>query len=550
MTLLGALAGPAWGHATLVSSTPAGGDTLPAAPATVGFTFSEEVTTGLGGIVVLDRNANRMDRGVTTRPAPNQVRADLRADMPAGTYLASYRVVSADGHIVTGAIVFAVGDELDAAAVEGLVATDDPLVTVASTVGNFALYAGTLTAIGLGVFMTLIHGAGPDRRRLGGGVRLAVGVAVVGAVVRVVALAAEGTGRGLGSVTEKGVLAEVLRQANTGWWLVALMVGLAVLYASTVVRAGAVAQGLVVYGVFVTAGSFALVGHTTSADNAVVLGVADAVHVAVAGIWVGGLVGVAALLRWHAGGGPTAANDVAVGRRSDAGTGDAAVVARMSTVAAGAVVVLWITGVAQAWWTVGSWSNLFDSDYGRVLLVKLVLVVATLALAGYNRWRLVPAVTNSAATGSDPRRRLRRTVMVELAVLAAAVLATSVLVDTAPARIGATGPQPFNQTLPIQAGLELNLLVTPGAVGLNEIHVTYVDQAGMLDDRVESVVIEMSLPFDGIGPIVTNGALVEPGHYLARTENLVVAGVWRIEVVSRIGQFEQRRTAFDVPISG
>ena len=177
VAVLWSLASPAWGHATLVSSTPADGDRLPAAPATVGFTFSEEVTTGLGGIVVLDRDANRMDRGVTTRPAPNQVRADLVADMPNGTYLASYRVVSADGHIITGAIVFAIGEELDAAAVQGLVTTDNPVVTATSAVGNFALYAGSLTAIGLAVFMTLVASAGPDRRRLASGVRLAVGLA-------------------------------------------------------------------------------------------------------------------------------------------------------------------------------------------------------------------------------------------------------------------------------------------------------------------------------------------------------------------------------------
>jgi hypothetical protein len=34
-----------------------------------------------------------------------------------------------------------------------------------------------------------------------------------------------------------------------------------------------------------------------------------------------------------------------------------------------------------------------------------------------------------------------------------------------------------------------------------------------------------------------------------RTENLAVAGLWRIEVVSRIGTFEQRRTTFNVPIN-
>jgi copper transport protein len=213
------------------------------------------------------------------------------------------------------------------------------------------------------------------------------------------------------------------------------------------------------------------------------------------------------------------------------------------------VVVLWITGAVQAWWTVGSIGELVDSDYGRVLGVKLVVVVATMGVATWNRRVLVPRIDPAADVTVDDRRRLGRTLRVEVLLLAVVVLVTSVLVETPPARSSAAGPQPFDQTLPVTDGVDLNLSVVPAVVGLNEIHLFFLDDSGLLVDRVESVTIEMSLPAQNVGPIVIGGALDSPGHYIARTENLVVAGLWRMEVVSRIGTFEQRRTTFDVPIT-
>jgi copper transport protein len=585
--LLGVVVGwaPAAGaHAVLSTSTPAEGERLPTGPSSVTLSFTEPVSLGLGGVSVLDRTGARMDRGATEQPAPNRIRAELQPDLADGTYLISYRVTSADGHVVSGGVMFAVGDVLDAAAVAGLSAATDPATTWAGLLGRLALFGGVLVAVGLSLFLRFSHDGEPDGDRLAHGVRLAAAVGALGALAHVATRAAEATGRGLGVATDTDVISQVLRQGGLGWWLVGVLGGLAVILVGTGVRRSAAGQALVLYGCLVTVGAFALTGHLAPDSAGWLLAAADAVHVGVAAIWVGGLVGMLAVLRWrhHGPVNATAAH-------LSAGTAD--IVVRVSTTAALSVAVLWATGLAQAWWTVGDWSALTTSDYGRTLMVKLGLVVATMGIAGWNRYRLVPGLlddqdhldaalvpdaptdtgltnepysTDGATTLVAPApagpamvearppawSRLLRTVRIEAVVLVAVLAVTAVLVQTPPARTDLAGPQPFNETLPVQAGLDVNLAAVPGTVGRNELHITYITADGSLFDGIESATLEMTLPAQGVGPLTANGSRVGPGHYVVVTEQIAVAGTWRLDVVSRIGAFEQRRTAFDVPIAG
>jgi mono/diheme cytochrome c family protein/peroxiredoxin len=65
--------------------------------------------------------------------------------------------------------------------------------------------------------------------------------------------------------------------------------------------------------------------------------------------------------------------------------------------------VLVLTGAANAWYTVGSVPAMFGTDYGRLLLAKLLLFGAMVALAAINRLRLTPRLSGAsteAAQGS------------------------------------------------------------------------------------------------------------------------------------------------------
>ena len=98
-----ATAVPASAHAELVSTDPAGGNTVQAMPRTVTLTFSEAVRTPAfvevsgPGDDVASGDPRIVDDQVTQRVDPN-------ADP--GTYEVSYRITSADGHPIGGTVTF------------------------------------------------------------------------------------------------------------------------------------------------------------------------------------------------------------------------------------------------------------------------------------------------------------------------------------------------------------------------------------------------------------------------------------------------------------
>jgi hypothetical protein len=115
-TLLGALllatapllaGSPAQAHAELLSTAPAEGDVVETLPGTVELTFSEAVATpayvvvnGPDGEPVDDGDPRVVD-GVVTQPTVGTGAA--------GAYTVDFRVVSADGHAVSGRVGFIVG---------------------------------------------------------------------------------------------------------------------------------------------------------------------------------------------------------------------------------------------------------------------------------------------------------------------------------------------------------------------------------------------------------------------------------------------------------
>ncbi|MCR4513226.1 copper resistance CopC family protein [Aeromicrobium sp. 50.2.37] len=96
---------PALAHASVESSDPADGATLSALPQTVSVTLNEEI--GSGAVLrVLDSSGTRLDDGEVT-VAGRRVLVGVRtADAQPGAYRLVYRVVSADGHAVSGQVGF------------------------------------------------------------------------------------------------------------------------------------------------------------------------------------------------------------------------------------------------------------------------------------------------------------------------------------------------------------------------------------------------------------------------------------------------------------
>ena len=100
-------AGPAWSHATLVSSSPADGEQVPVPPSQVSATFNEPMQTQFAAMTLIGPDGGQYGAG---EPAVDDtvISVAVRPGGPAGDYTANYRATSADGHVVSGSWTFRV----------------------------------------------------------------------------------------------------------------------------------------------------------------------------------------------------------------------------------------------------------------------------------------------------------------------------------------------------------------------------------------------------------------------------------------------------------
>ncbi len=153
LALLGAPAG-ASAHAILESTAPQRGATLQEQPRQVVLRFSESVEANFGALRVFDAAAKRVDDGRTEHPggSGSELAVGLKPGLPDGTYVATYRVISADSHPVSGGLVFSIGAPGAAATptVGDLIGDTDagPVTEIAFGVARGLTYLATALVIG------------------------------------------------------------------------------------------------------------------------------------------------------------------------------------------------------------------------------------------------------------------------------------------------------------------------------------------------------------------------------------------------------------------
>ncbi|MDP8916913.1 MAG: copper homeostasis membrane protein CopD [Pseudomonadota bacterium] len=151
---------------------------------------------------------------------------------------------------------------------------------------------------------------------------------------------------------------------------------------------------------------------------------ADAAHLVAAAVWLGALAGFLVLLAPSRSGGPE--NALGAGQRLQ----------RFHSVGTVAVAALLVSGLVNSWFLVGGFGPLVSTTYGRLLLAKLALFGAMVALAADNRLRLVPRLNADLARGLPAEAwaaRLRSHIRLEFGFGLAVLATVSVLGAIAPA---------------------------------------------------------------------------------------------------------------------
>lgn len=98
---------PASAHAELLSSNPAAGALLAESPGVLTLVFSEEVSSDTVRVSLVDVNGT--EQAVHVMVLGQRVDLHPLRSLPAGGHVISWKVISADGHLVSGLIPFDVG---------------------------------------------------------------------------------------------------------------------------------------------------------------------------------------------------------------------------------------------------------------------------------------------------------------------------------------------------------------------------------------------------------------------------------------------------------
>lgn len=535
-------------HASLSKTSPSASATLTQPPAQVSLTYSEPIEPRFAIVSVTDAAGKQVTAGPPNGPPgdPATIDTPLRA-VPSGWYLVYWRVVSADGHPVRGAFTFAVGPNAGPAPQFAIPSLSETATTTQLLIARWIVFLSLMIAIGLFVLRAVI--ARPVVRRLRGSslrvleVALAVSLAV--ALVSIPVYTVLATAQfALRSAFDLGAIVPLLRGSAFGraYTDLELVVGLFALAAAVAVLVDrpererrSLAELFSVTGALLAAAACVVVpgiaGHGGQTSPRGLSLPIDALHVAAGSVWVGGLVGL--LVLWRS---------LAANMRVQALS---IVIPRFSRVALPTVMLLIASGVVRSLQYLPTLSSLWQTSYGKTLLVKIGLLLAAMMLAAGNQARTKPRLE---AAATQPTRAagaavlLRRLVTGELVFVFAAIFAAGVLASIAPpskalGRIGAVsarvGPGPVDRVVE-DGPYRLEFRIDPNRAALPNSFGVRITRGGKAVTGA-TVVSKFDMLDMTMGQLAYTLQEVSPGTYRRSAPALVMVGHWglRFEIAPR-----------------
>ncbi|MGX5846036.1 copper resistance CopC/CopD family protein [Mesorhizobium sp. PL10] len=504
--LLAVLATPnqALAHAALIKAEPADGAVLEQAPTQFSLTFSEPVSPLVLMLVRPDGSPVAL---TSFRLDDQTVAIDNPQKLGPGTHVLSWRVISADGHPVGGSVLFSVGAPSSVPATGEAVDLD---LRSAIWAAKLLLYIGLFLGVGGAFALTWLA------QGVRWGQRCVIAAILCGLVAAPLSLGFQGLdalGAPLAQLAQPLIWRTGLA-TSFGW---TVMIGLAALGLGLLSLAGprAGARPLALAGLAGVGVALAASGHASAAEPQWLTRPMVFLHGTGIAFWAGALLPLGLALN---------------SQSAEAG----AFLRRFSSTILPVVAVLAAAGVVLAIIQVQTPAALVDTAYGRLLVIKLALLVFLFTLAAVNRWRL----TASAEAGAtEVRRRLTRSISVEmLIVLLIFGVAAGWRFTPPPRALAIAAAQPASihiHTLKAMADIG----ITPGHTGQVAASIVIMDgDFGPLDAK--EVTLVLSKPDSGIEPI--KRPATKPGDGTWRVDNLVipVPGRWTARLDILVSDFD------------
>jgi copper transport protein len=527
-------------HAYLVHTAPAPSAVLNASPPVVALTFDEAVEPRFAIISV----TNAAGRQETTAPVsrspanPDTLVVPLRPHLAEGWYLVYWRAISVDGHPVQGAYTFAIGPNEGPQPQFTVPSIAQTATTPKLLVARWLMFLTVMIAIGL--FVMRIAIARPLVRRVPGTSLRGVSIAMVvcsalGLIAIPVYLDINTAVDSLRSEVDVGALVPLFRVTAFGRGYVDMELCFALFCAASWIAVWvdrpqrehrSIAELLALGGalgaaaaVLVLPGASGHAGQTSPRGVSLLL---DWLHLVSGSLWLGGLVGL--LVVWAT---LSAGNRIA---------GLAVTVPRFSNVAFVSVLLLIATGTGATIIHMPTLSALWQTSYGKTILLKIALLLAAMLLASFNLLRTKPqlvAAEGRPEVGPPAAKLLRRLVTGEAVIVAAAVFAAALLSSLPPppkalASVGSAvahvGPGQVVQVVN-KNGYTIKVLVSPNKAAVPNTFALQLTKGGKpvrgADVTLQFAMLDMQMANQEYQLAETS-----PGVYTRPAPALVMVGHW------------------------
>jgi copper transport protein len=525
-----ALPAAAFAHAALLRTRPSASVIVNTPPKQVALVYSEAVEPRFAIVSVTDADAHSQTTGPPHRsPAnPDEIDVPLQRTRP-GWYLVYWRVISVDGHPVRGAFTFAVGPNPGPAPQFKIPSLTETAATPTLVTARWFVFVSMMAAIGLFVLRMFVVRPlrGPPRALT---IAFAAGmvVALVATPVYALLSTAKFAER---SFWDWGTLVPLLHTSafGRGYLDLELVLALFAVAAAAAIWVDrpdrthrSVAELLATSGAVLAAAAALFVpsvsGHAAQTAPRWLALLFDWSHLISGSLWIGGLIGL--LVLW---------SSLPAGGRLH---GLSIAVPRFSTLAFSSVMVLLGSGVGASVLHLPTLASLWQTSYGKAIIVKASILLAAMLVAAGNLLRTAPALRLSQPPQSAAVL-LRRLVGVEVLLVAAAIAVAAVLSSLPPppkalASIGSasahTGPGPVTEALS-EHGYELQFHVDPNKAAVPNVFAVRITKGGK---PVRSADVTASFTMLDMEMQQQSYKLDEstPGLYERNAPALVMVGHW------------------------
>ena len=541
-------------HASLVSSQPASQALLTEPPHEVTLTFSEPVTPlNLQLIAPSGEQYPLSD----IKQVNNTTQVALPSLQESGSYVLSWRVVSADGHPIGGALLFA----LNSASPEPMLAQHSaPLLAPTIWLSRLLLYMGLFFGVGSLVFRVFAFN-GAAAKALDANARASnstteqaklKGLVYVGIAAAILYL-------GLFGLDALALPWRAIFQRPV--WQTALhaSVGLAMLLAvgalmlslllsphlSWAKRTFVLQKPLAILCVLLVAASITASGHASTAAPLWLSRPLVWLHGIGVIAWVAALWPLARMPHRLLQPKPCQSQACEPLSRHLASRHLAAL-AFFSRYIPYALTILVLSGAWLAYRQLTGWSGLVNSSYGQILLAKLLLVLILLALGAYNRYHLTPKIRLQQIPA---QRQLTRVIHLEIGLMVLVLALVALWRFTPPPRSAAqaevTRAEATNSDASHMLELANDDLEAKLSFSANNqlwVQLSYKDHTVF---SAQAVTLSFSQPQLGIEPIIVNATLNstlgKSQQWQVEALNLPAITDWQLEITVLVSDFERLR---------